>query len=156
MSKIIILDKLKELINSSNSLPSYNPSNNQEYDKLCFRIDALLSNNQKFEKYTSIFRSLLFKDNLAQSNYDIASDGNVEETRYTKSVNDIKALLESLSEEVSEWENSPKDILLIKIKEFKSKLNLLIQKRWLQLLPELLYLLSFFVKIILVLDLPLD
>lgn len=125
MNKIIILDKLEELINSSNSLPAYQPNHNQEYNKWYFRINSLLESTETLKKYTSTLENFKFEDDTVKISLDEVHERTEELNRYNKSLRDIKALLESLSDAVRGWENSPEEEAQFKIKAFLETRNLL-------------------------------
>lgn len=106
MTKIELLEKLNNLLQKANTLPAYQPNNNQEYDKWYRKIEDTLESIPHMTKYFNEHKDLKFIDNPQQQGLDKAWGGTTELDKYHKAINDSKALIESVMDRVNEWDKN--------------------------------------------------
>lgn len=104
MTKTEALNKLNNLLLNGTKLPDYQPNNNQNYDKWYRKIENTLEQIPNMTKYSIELQNLKFTDNPMQQAFDKACEGTVESDKYNKSIKDLKALIETVIDNVEEWD----------------------------------------------------
>lgn len=104
MTKKDALKKLNTLLEKSNNLPDYQPNNNQEYDKWYRKVEDTFEQIPNITKYSIELQNLKFEDNSVQQAFDKAWEGTAELNKYNKSIKDLKALIETVIDNVEEWD----------------------------------------------------
>lgn len=106
MTKTETLEKLNILLQKADILPTYEPNNNQEYDKWYRKIEDNLEQIPYMTKYSTELQNLKFKDNPVQQAYDTVWKGTAELDGYNKAIKDSKALIETVIDRVEEWDDN--------------------------------------------------
>lgn len=106
MTKIEALEKANNLLEISTILLPYKENNNQEYDKWYRKIEDFFEQIPTIEKYFTELEKMKFKDNPTQQSFDKVYGGTAESDRYSKTIKDTKALLESVIDKINEWDDN--------------------------------------------------